>query len=272
MIGHDNAPRSPGPASADQITVLCVGEDAEYLAMIETAFEDSPRLRIRCETEPVRAIDRLEGVDCVVSEHSMTGLDAFELLDAVRQRTPGLPFVLHDDIDLAEVSDTLLNRQRTDFLRKEWSEARMRLLGRRITLAVECDRLDATATRLSAAVETSREATLVVAPDGTVAFVNDRLAAELPRDLLDGDPYWETLFTESSVAYLRTEAVPVTAEGWSWTGETVLHTRSDGDVTARTSLSRLEDGSLIFVFHALDRTEGSMSRYRTNRDTGGRNV
>ncbi|PSP93766.1 PAS sensor protein [Halobacteriales archaeon QS_4_62_28] len=260
MISPDNDARSPGTNRTDGITVLCIGEDTEYLAMIETAFEDTDRLSILIETEPSQALDRLDGVDCVLSEYCMTGLDGIELLDAIRQRVPDLPFVLHDDIDLAEVSDRLFDRPKTDFQSKEWDEACMRLLSRRITLVVEYTRFEATANRLSAAVETSREATLVVDPDGTIAFVNDRLAAELPDDLLDGaQNHWEALFTDESVTHLQTDAFPVAADGWNWTGQTVLHTRSDGDATARTTLSHLDDGSIVFVFHRLDRATGESS-------------
>jgi len=227
-------------------TVLCVDDDSEYLALIRTAFDDRDDLLVVTETDADAALDRLDGVDCLVSA-------GYDILDAVRDRAPGLPFVLHTSSPAETVSDVLLTDERTDYLQKGWSEPHMALLARRIQNLVARQRLATTVERYGAALETSREATLIVASDGAVAFVNERLASVLLEDrtTLEGRA-WDDLFTDETLARLREEALPVTADGWCWTGPTTLRTRTGGITSPRTSLSRLDDGSLVFAFHELD--------------------
>jgi len=235
--------QSPEPA-----TVLCVDDDSEYLALIKTAFDERADLFVLTETDSDAALDRLDGVDCLVSADH-------DILDAVRARVPDLPFVLHTSSAVETFGDTLLGTERADYLEKGWSESHMTLLARRVRSLVAQQRLATTARRYGAALETSREATLIVDADGTVAFANERLASVFADDheALTGRA-WDALFTDESVVHLRQEALPVAADGWSWTGSTTLLTWAGETDCPRTTLSRLDDGSLIFTFHELEHT------------------
>jgi|GEM_PF-2168656 len=236
-------------------TVLCVDGDAESLASTASVLSDAG-LSVRTETEPGQVLERLDGVDCLVSAHQLPGTDGLELLATVRETAPSLPFVLHTTAALEAVGGDLLSTDWTEYVPRETSDHHTGLLARRIRTVVDRRQLDTAARRYRTALETSREAILVVAPDGTVDFVNDTLASELSaaRSELEGRR-WDELFTDESVAHLRNEAFPVAADGWRWTGMTALYGRASAHLDCRASLSRLDDGSMIFAFHSLRRMD-----------------
>lgn len=257
MASTENTP-SPVRVDDNQITVLCVDDDPEYLALIQTAFDDQPDLNVLLETDPAQVPKRLGGVDCIVCSDRVTDTDGLALLDTVRELSPDLPFILHTSTPFEDVGEQLLGTNWTDYLEKAWSEPRMSLLAKRIRHLVVKQRLQSAAHRSYAALETSREATLIVAADGTVAFVNSRIISELSGDRSDieGQP-WSELFTGDSVERLRSEGIPTATDGWDWTGLTTLHTQTGEADSARTSVSSLSDGSLVFVFHELDRSSSN---------------
>ncbi|NLV11453.1 PAS domain-containing protein [Halomicrobium sp. HM KBTZ05] len=244
------------PTSARPATVLCVDADREYLSAIERAFEDRDDLQVRVETDPSAVPDRLDGVDCLVSAYRFDGSDGLELLRAVREVAPSVPFLLHSAVPFEEIDRDTLWDGPTDYLEKASGDSHMALLAYRIGRLVGRHRLTTSARRCHEALEASREATLIVTPDGTVTFANNRLATELsasPAELRGRE--WTELLEAASVRRLRTEAFPVAADGWSWTGQTTLATDADDPSSSRTTLSTLDDGSAILVFHELDRTD-----------------
>lgn len=248
-------PRVPG-VTEEPISLLCVDDDPEYLALIETAFDEADDLDVLVETDPTTVPDELDGVDCVVSAYGLSDGDGLDVLETVRELAPDLPFVLHTSVPFEDVGEDLLSDERTDYLEKAWSEPQMTLLERRIRQLVSRVRLDTAARRSYAALETSREATLIVGPDGQITFANSRIVSEIPgdRSAIEGQ-HWTELFEEPSTERLRSAAIPAADDGWDWTGPTTLQTRTDDTDSCRTSLSRLADGSIVFVFHELDRTD-----------------
>ncbi len=80
----------------DPTRVLFIDDDerwAGYLAAELTRFD--PRLTVTVTVSPNEALQQLSGdaVDCVVALHKSSSLDAFELLDRVREIGRELPFV-----------------------------------------------------------------------------------------------------------------------------------------------------------------------------------
>ncbi|WP_018258003.1 PAS domain-containing protein [Halomicrobium katesii] len=244
------------PTSARPATALCVDDDREYLSAIERAFEDRDDLQIRVETDPSAVPDRLDGVECLVSAVRPDGSDGRSLLRAVREVAPNVPFLFHSAVPFEEIDRDALWNGPTDYLEKGSGDSHMALLAYRIRRLVGQHRLTASARRCHEALEASREATLMVTPDGEVTFANNRLATELsasPAELRGRE--WTELLAEASVRRLRSEAFPVAADGWSWTGQTTLATDTDEPSSSRTTLSTLDDGTAILVFHELDRAD-----------------
>ena len=80
---------------SDTIAVLVVDEDEDVLELTETFLERaSDALSVETATSGEEALDRVAGVDCVVSDYRMPGMDGMDLFEAVRERHPGVPFLL----------------------------------------------------------------------------------------------------------------------------------------------------------------------------------
>ena len=79
------------------IRVLLVDDVADFAAVAADLLErEDDRLDVTTETDASASLDRLAETefDCLVSDYQMPGLDGLELLGAVRERWPELPFVL----------------------------------------------------------------------------------------------------------------------------------------------------------------------------------
>lgn len=241
--------------TGNEITVLYVDDAPGYVDLVEQFFDDDPRLRLRAVSSR-EATERLDGVDCVVSEYTMPGRDGLELLAAVRERDPTLPFVLFTHESRDEVADSLLSWDWTDYLQKRGNGATMALLARRVSRLVDHRRASTLARRALSALDLSREGTAIAGPAGTVQVVNRAFATQFgsDRDDLLGRA-WPALFTDSEVEHLRSAALPRTEEGWQWTGQCVGR-RADGDTfRVRLAIARLEDGSLAFTVRERDQSE-----------------
>jgi PAS domain S-box-containing protein len=80
-------------------------------------------------------LDR-ETVDCVVSDYDMPGTTGLELLEAVRERQPGLPFILFTGKGSEEIASEAISAGVTDYLQKEVGSEQYALLANRIERAV----------------------------------------------------------------------------------------------------------------------------------------
>jgi PAS domain S-box-containing protein len=81
------------------------------------------------------ALDR-ESVDCVVSDYDMPGTNGLELLEAVRERHPDLPFILFTGKGSEEIASEAISAGVTDYLQKEVGSEQYALLANRIERAV----------------------------------------------------------------------------------------------------------------------------------------
>lgn len=250
---------SPTPA-AEPITLLRIDADEEYRAFVADALESVPGVTLVVESDPRAAIASIDDVDCVVSALDLSplangpdDLDGLDLLATVRERHSALPFVLHTAAPLADVEDELLAVENTDYVHKDWDESTVELLVRRVRALVERDRYQEATRRLSTAIDAAHDPMLVVGSDDTIEFANGQFASAVSparTDLCGRD--WTDLFTDDSVHQLQHEAIPVGTEGWTWSGRTVLSAGRRDEVTARTTLVQLDDGSKVFAFHDLE--------------------
>ncbi|WP_136687766.1 response regulator [Halorhabdus amylolytica] len=124
----------------DSVSVLCVDDDPDLVALTATNLrrvEDS--LDITTVTDPQRALEEVStsAVDCVVSDYEMPGMDGLDLLEAVREDHPDLPFILFTGKGSEEVASEAIARGVTDYLQKGTGENRYDLLANRVTNAVE---------------------------------------------------------------------------------------------------------------------------------------
>jgi PAS domain S-box-containing protein len=153
----------------DGIRVLHVDDEPDLAALTATYLERADdRLTVETATSAAEGLDRLaDGVDCVISDYDMPGTNGIELLEAVREAYPDLPFILFTGKGSEEVASEAISAGVTDYLQKESGTDQYAVLANRITNAVAQDRaeqqLERKNARLSALFELFPEPTLAYA-------------------------------------------------------------------------------------------------------------
>ena len=89
--------RSPVGGSGGDTHVIHVDGDPAVLDRTEAVLTRRAGYVVQTETDPEAALASLSSVDCVVSGYDVPGMDGLDLLRAVRERDPTLPFVLFTD-------------------------------------------------------------------------------------------------------------------------------------------------------------------------------
>ncbi|WP_276258396.1 PAS domain-containing protein [Haloglomus litoreum] len=124
----------------DPIRVLHVDPDPSFLDVASDALEsESDAVVVTTATRADEAMATLEAepVDCVVSDYELPGGDGIELLEAVRDREPELPFVLFTGAGSEAVASEAISAGVTDYLRKGGGRERFALLADRVETAVD---------------------------------------------------------------------------------------------------------------------------------------
>ncbi len=95
------------------------------------------------------ALDRLEAerFDCIVSDYEMPGMDGLELLDAVRETDPDVPFILLTGGGSEKIASRAISAGVTDYLRKTDGKEQFAVLANRIENAISRRRAERRADR-----------------------------------------------------------------------------------------------------------------------------
>jgi len=165
--------------STDEIRVLHVDDKpdfaeltAEYLATHDKAFA------VETASNADEALALLENldVDCIVSDFEMPGDNGIDLLEAVRERRPEIPFVLFTGKGSEEIASEAISAGVDDYLQKSPGAEQYALLANRISNLVEQYRSqqEAAQTRrfFSQLIEHSTDVIPVIEPDGTIKYVS----------------------------------------------------------------------------------------------------
>jgi len=126
-----------------RVRVLHVDDDPEFRSVAADCLErEDDRLSVATAPDAAAALERLsaEPFDCVVSDYEMPGRDGIELLGAVRERFPELPFILFTGAGSEAVASEAVSAGVTDYLRKGSGTDRFALLANRVVDAVEAAR------------------------------------------------------------------------------------------------------------------------------------
>lgn len=122
------------------ISVLHVDDEPSFAEMVAMHLERSnSSLAVETADRAQAALDRLadEPIDCIVSDYQMPRMDGLELLDAVREEYPTLPFILFTGKGSEEVAAEAINRGVDAYLQKEVGTAQYSVLAQQITTLVE---------------------------------------------------------------------------------------------------------------------------------------
>jgi PAS domain S-box-containing protein len=147
--------------------VLLVEDDDEFADLAEIRLErESSRLTVDAVSTGAAALAELDDgadeVDCVVSDYDLPERDGVELLEAVREDEPTMPFVLYTGKGNEAVASEAISAGVTDYLRKGIGRDQWALLANRITNAVDqlhaTERANATERRYDALFEHTSDA------------------------------------------------------------------------------------------------------------------
>jgi CheY-like chemotaxis protein len=123
-----------------RITVLHVDDEPDFLDVAAELLEQqSSDFNVITETSGTEALERLAAsdVDCIVSDYRMPEQDGIELLEAVRETYPDVPFILFTGQGSETVASDAIAAGATDYLRKGHGTERYELLANRIENAVD---------------------------------------------------------------------------------------------------------------------------------------
>jgi signal transduction histidine kinase/DNA-binding NarL/FixJ family response regulator len=127
-------------ASSDRIRVVHVDDDRGFAeATAEFLEGEHDRFVVETVTSASDALDRIAttGIDCVVSEYELPGMDGIKLLEAVRETRPGLPFILYTGTGSEAIASDAISAGVTGYLTKPTGTGQSESLVDRIVNAVE---------------------------------------------------------------------------------------------------------------------------------------
>ena len=126
------------------IELLLVDDDPHDLEMAELFLkQQSDRFSTTSVSSAAGGLDVLEegtdgdpGVDCIVSDYQMPGMDGIEFLKEVRDRYPELPFILYTGQGSEEVAKRAILDDVTDYVEKDVGLEQYEILAERVLQAV----------------------------------------------------------------------------------------------------------------------------------------
>jgi PAS domain S-box-containing protein len=221
------------------IRVLCVDDDTAFLNLVGEMLGQEPDIETVTASSGTAGLDVLaaQDVDCVVSDFDMPGMSGLELLSAVRDDHPEMPFILFTGKGSEEIASEAISAGVTDYLQKEVGTEQYDLLANRIRSAVQYTR---EATQRARAEEWYRqvfEQRLIgvgLSQDGVFKQANQKLADMFGYDRTEliGMPALDTIAPEDHDRV-----------------EQMLERRADGEVdTLRYTVTGLRaDGERLAV-------------------------
>jgi PAS domain S-box-containing protein len=193
----------PEPA-VERIDVLCVqAVGAETATVIE---RENDRLDVTAATGVEAGLARLDdAVDCVVAGYDLSDGTGLDLLRAVREQSPDLPFVLFTDAGSEAVASEAISAGVTDYIRRDETMGERRSLSNSVRTAVERHRerreladrrieRRRSERRLDAVFEDPKMLVGVLSPDGRLRKANRTAMKFVDADHADlvGEPFSET--------------------------------------------------------------------------------
>ena len=147
-------------AAGSVIRVLCVDDELEVAELTARQLERADEaIESEIATGGNEALDRLAKteIDCVVSDHRMPEMDGLELLAAVRERAPDLPFVLFTARGDEHLASEAISAGVTDYVPKRSNTSQYGGLADRIRHTVECSEIEKRKGRTATAEDYVRE-------------------------------------------------------------------------------------------------------------------
>jgi len=261
--------------TADPVHILHVDDDPHIVELTATFLErEDDRITVTTATNAGDGLDVLAtvGIDCVVSDYNMPGLNGIEFLEAVRADHPNLPFVLFTGRGSEEVASDAISAGVSDYLQKGGGTDAYALLANRVVNLVEKRRAERARERDQILITEATDAILVVGPDATVKYATPSTETVMGRspDDLRGTDGPELIVPEDRPRVMAAFAELVADPGGYRTVE-FRHERPDGsriwiETRGHNLLGReLIDGVVIYGRDVTDRKEREAELERWSR-------
>jgi len=233
----------------EPITVLHVDDEPDFADLTATFLKrENSDFEIHTATSAQAALERveddIESIDCIVSDYQMPGMNGIEFLEAIREESAELPFILFTGKGSEEVAGRAISAGVTDYLQKESGTEQYAVLANRIKNTVEKTHAERNGEQLLSAVETAREGISLLDCDGRFIYVNRSYANSYGYDREDllGE-HWEILYSDDRVDRVYEELLP--------------NIPDEGVLREQTTMVTA-DGSEIVTDHALSYTPGGL--------------
>lgn len=157
---------NPQEAVTAPVSVLHVDDDPALLELTASFLDaELDAVDVTTATDPEAGLERLadETFHCVVSDYDMPGRDGLELLEAVRDRHPDLPFILYTGKGSEEIAAEAINAGVTGYLQKGGPDQHRRL----------ANRVEHAAAEHRSRIESERYSTVLRALEYPIYVVND---------------------------------------------------------------------------------------------------
>jgi PAS domain S-box-containing protein len=204
-----------GEPTGAPVEVLHVEDDESFARVARKFLERADEsISLTSVTNPEVVLDRLAAgeFECVLSDYDMPEMSGIDLLSAVREEYPDLPFILFTGKGSEEVASDAFSAGATDYFQKSTDSNEYELLAERIHAAVEKyrteRRLERSEERYRRLVETA-PVPIAVHRGDAIVFANDAaaefLAVDDPGELLGEDPLEFLATDDRAVAAERVE-------------------------------------------------------------------
>lgn len=191
-----------------RIRVLHVDDETDFNELVAIMLEqEDDRFDVYSCTSASEGLDWIAETefDCVVSDYDMPRTDGIEFLEAVRNRSPDLPFILYTGKGSEEIASEAISAGVTDYLQKKPGNDQYTVLANRILNAVSGYRAvreaKQMADRLEKIRQNVRDVIWISSPDKqTIEFVSDsyeEVWGRTPESLIeDPQSFMDAIFDD----------------------------------------------------------------------------
>jgi PAS domain S-box-containing protein len=241
---------------SDSTRLLHVDDDVDFAEMVSLFLrKEQEAFEIDTVHDVETALDRLEAASyhCVVSDYEMPGATGLDLLRAVRESYPDLPFVLFTGKGSEEIAAEAISAGVSDYLQKGGGTDQYTVLANRVDNLVASYRTERHLQQRIDAIEAASEGIGLIGSDGNVVYTNEAFAETLGYDA-DGlvGVAVEEFFVDS--ALVEREVRPMAADE-TWTGEVRLVRRDGTEMLTDVTLAHTADDSVVCTLREVTVTE-----------------
>lgn len=242
---------TPDRSLATDIRVLHVDDDEKLLEATKVALERTEYVEcVETVSTAGEALDVLERqeIHCVVSDHDLSEYDGIELLTAIRDDYPNLPFILFTGTGNEDVASRAISAGVSNYLQKSSSTNTIDVLSKQVHEAVFQRRIEEEMHRGFEAIETAKEGIAMLDDTGEFSYVNEAFADIFGYDQQSLiDVRWETLNPEGILGRLTEEILPKIERTGEWSGETTGEKDDGSTFVADITVSETKVGGLVCV-------------------------